>query len=287
MARLGQFVDNTRIHQSISGAIMRDNDDLGRLPPMVPERDDVDSHLNTRKAQGQDIVMPARSAMPKGGVSTPLKLAVAGLFLAVIGGGVFAYLYKKEADATAREAELRISDLERRLNLVGDSAEESTLKMIERMDFNFSEIDKLWAARRVINGNIDDLKGEIARLKLNNDGQDESIAQNAAQFAAVGETLVGVEAKVNSLANELAAATTALNQLDNEIGQLDGLRGDLESIRAELNSGDSTVLGLAGRLEYVEQSMESVNAYRLQVNDSLFRLQQNVESLQSALRPAQ
>jgi len=35
----------------------------------------------------------------------------------------------------------------------------------------------------------------------------------------------------------------------------------------------------------VEQSMESVNAYRLQVNDSLYRLQQNVESIQSASAP--
>jgi hypothetical protein len=31
--------------------------------------------------------------------------------------------------------------------------------------------------------------------------------------------------------------------------------------------------------------MESVNAFRLQVNDSLFRLQQNVESIQSAVAP--
>jgi len=71
------------------------------------------------------------------------------------------------------------------------------------------------------------------------------------------------------------------------VDELGELRGDLVAIQTSLNSGDSTVLGLAGRLEYVEQSMESVNAYRLQVNDSLYRLQQNVESLQSALRPAQ
>jgi septal ring factor EnvC (AmiA/AmiB activator) len=89
------------------------------------------------------------------------------------------------------------------------------------------------------------------------------------------------------LANELAAATTALGQLNAQVDELGELRGDLVAIQASLNSGDSTVLGLAGRLEYVEQSMESVNAYRLQVNDSLYRLQQNVESLQSVLRPAQ
>ena len=265
---------------------MRDNDDLGRLPPMVPERDDVDSHLSNRKAQGQDIVMPARGiAQPRS--SAGLKGAIAILFLAVFGGAGYGYFYTQEAKADARSAELRIADLERRLSLVGDSAEESTLKMIERMDFNFSEIDKLWAARRVLNGNIDELKGEAARIRLTNKGLDETIAQNASRLATSAESLIGVETRLNTLANELAAAMTAMGQLNAQVAELDGLRGDLVSIQASLNSGDSTLLGLAGRLDYVEQSMESVNAYRLQVNDSLYRLQQNVETLQSMLRPAQ
>jgi len=33
-------------------------------------------------------------------------------------------------------------------------------------------------------------------------------------------------------------------------------------------------------LEYIEQSMESVNAHRLQINESLFRLQESIETLQ-------
>jgi hypothetical protein len=60
------------------------------------------------------------------------------------------------------------------------------------------------------------------------------------------------------------------------------MQGDLEAIRQALSSGDSTVLGLVGRLEYMEQSMESINAHRLQVNESLFRLQENIEALQLA-----
>jgi len=252
---------------------------------MVPERDDVDSHLSNRKAQGQDIVMPARGiAQPRS--SAGLKAAIAILFLAVFGGAGYGYFYT-QANADARSAELRIADLERRLSLVGDSAEESTLKIIERMDFNFSEIDKLWAARRVLNGNIDELKGEAARIRLTNEGQDETIAQNASRLATSAESLIGVETRLYTLANELAAAMQAMGQLNAQVAELDGLRGDLVSIQASLNSGDSTVLGLAGRLDYVEQSMESVNAYRLQVNDSLYRLQQNVETLQSMLRPAQ
>jgi prefoldin subunit 5 len=60
------------------------------------------------------------------------------------------------------------------------------------------------------------------------------------------------------------------------------MRSDLETLRQSLNSGDSTVLGLVGRLEYIEQSLESVNAHRLQINESLFRLQETIEALQRA-----
>ena len=60
------------------------------------------------------------------------------------------------------------------------------------------------------------------------------------------------------------------------------MRSDLESIRLSLTSGDSTVLGLVGRLEYIEESMESVNANRMQINASLLRLQENIEALQRA-----
>ena len=84
----------------------------------------------------------------------------------------------------------------------------------------------------------------------------------------------------DSLSNNYNQLMTSFSSLNNSVDELGALRGDLESIRQALNSGDSTVLGLAGRVEYIEQSMESVNAHRLQINESLFRLQENIEALQ-------
>jgi prefoldin subunit 5 len=57
----------------------------------------------------------------------------------------------------------------------------------------------------------------------------------------------------------------------------------MESIRQSLNSGDVNVLGLLGRLEYIEESMESVNANRQQVNESLLRIQESIRSLQRSI----
>ena len=88
------------------------------------------------------------------------------------------------------------------------------------------------------------------------------------------------ETKINALNNDVAAIMQSVNGLNTSVQELDAMRVDLSSIRQSLNSGDSTVLGLVGRLEYMEESMESVNAHRLQVNESLFRLQENLEVLQ-------
>ena len=86
--------------------------------------------------------------------------------------------------------------------------------------------------------------------------------------------------QINNLTSSYDQLVGDLSNLDVSVNELGTLRDDLETIRQALNSGDSTVLGLAGRVEYIEQSMESVNAHRLQINESLFRLQENIEALQ-------
>ncbi len=259
---------------------MKENDDLGKIPPMVPDRDDVDSHLSNRRAQGQDIVRPGYYA-EKVKVSTwPVRIMLSLIVIAMTAAGYGAYLMYGLYLDDMQQAELRIADLERRLALAGDSAEESTLNMFERMDFNFSEIDKLWAARRVINSSLEDLQSEIAKLGLVNEGQDETTANNSQQIAANNQAVRAAESKINALNVDFAQLTESVSNLNASVQELDAMRGDLASIRQALNSGDSTVLGLVGRLEYIEESMESVNAHRLQINESLFRLQENIEALQ-------
>ena len=129
---------------------MRDNHDLGDIPPIVPDRDDVDTHRSNKRAQEQDIVRPSYYG-EKVKVSTwPVRIMLILIVFTMAGAGYAAYLMYGEYLHNSEQAELRIADLERRLALAGESTEESAVNMFERMDFNFSEIDKLWAARRVI-----------------------------------------------------------------------------------------------------------------------------------------
>jgi septation ring formation regulator EzrA len=199
-----------------------------------------------------------------------MRLSILFLSFSFLGSAYLGYLAYSEA-LTEREAALmRIADLERRLSFAGDNAEESNLNLNERIDFNFSEIDKLWAARRVINVALEDIQGGVARTELVNSGQDESLTDLNKKLAGTSELIVNV-----------------VESLEESVNSLASLRSDLESIRQSLNSGDSTVLGLVGRLEYMEESMESINAHRLQVNESLYRLQERLELIQrSASVPA-
>lgn len=259
---------------------MRENDDLGNIPPIVPDRDDVDTHRSNKRAQGQDIVRPGYYA-EKVKVSTwPVRIMLTLIVFTMGGAGYAAYMMFGEYLNENEQTELRIADLERRLALAGESTEESAFNMFERMDFNFSEIDKLWAARRVINSSLEDVQSEIAKIALVNEGQNETTAANSQQIATSNQAVMASETKINALNTDVEAILQSVNGLNASVRELDAMRGDLSTIRQSLNSGDSTVLGLVGRLEYVEESMESVNAHRLQINESLFRLQENLEALQ-------
>ena len=94
------------------------------------------------------------------------RVAVVLLFVCIIAAGAGAYYAYGIYENDLRQADLRIGDLERRLALVGDTAEDSLVNIQETLDFHFSEIDKLWAARNVLRQQSTDVQGEIAKLAL-------------------------------------------------------------------------------------------------------------------------
>ena len=151
---------------------------------------------------------------------------------------------------------------------------------MENINRTIEQYDLLWANWRANNKQFDDIAGEISRLKIANEGQDETTESNSKAIALVNESMLSSDTQITGLINNYNQLLGSLSSLNASVDELGTLRGDLESIRQALNSGDSTVLGLAGRVEYIEQSMESVNAHRLQINESLFRLQENIEALQ-------
>jgi len=261
---------------------MSENDELTNIPPMVPERDDVDSHLSNKRSQSQDIVRPGYYTQ-KVKVSTwPVRIMLILLTLGMGGGGYGVYYFYDQYQTTLRQSELRIGDLELRLAIAGESSEESDNNLMENIEQTIEQYDLLWANWRRNNQQFDDIQGEIAKLNLANEGQDKTAATQRQSIAATTQSLMANETRLNSLGNEMQELNQSVNRLNSSVDELGVMRSDMEAIRQALNSGDSTVLGLLGRLEYIEESMESVNAHRLQINESLFRLQESIEALQRA-----
>ena len=264
---------------------MRDKDELHDIPPMVPDRDDVDSHISNKRSQNQEIVRPAYYTKPVKVSTWPVRIMLLLLTLAAGGGGYMAYYFYGIYQTDLRQANLRISDLETRLALMGESAEESDNSLMEDINKTIEQYDLLWANWRANNRQFEDIASEISRLKLANEGQDEITSNNSQLIAQTQDAVGQATARLNTLSTNMQSLSQSMAALDADIEELASMRNDVNSLRQSLNSGDSTVLGLVGRLEYMEESMESVNAHRLQVNESLFRLQETVEQLQRQVSP--
>ncbi len=265
---------------------MNEQDDLNEIPSMVPERDHVDTHRSNRRSQEREIAPPAyrRQVQVERGSSWPVRILLALLTLGLGGGGYAGwYFYNDMYQTDLRRTDLRLGDLELQLNVAGEEAAEEARELRDGMERTIEQYDLLWANWRANNQKFEDIESEIARLVLVNEGQDEATANNSRQLADVGDSVSELQRNVNAFNNALQSVNDSIAALDREMQTLAGMEDDLESIRQALSSGDSTVLGLVGRLEYVEQSMESVNAHRLQINQSLFRLQEQFESLQTQI----
>ena len=65
---------------------MTDDKDLNDIPPMIPEKDDVASHITNKKAQSQEIVRPNYYTEKIKDSSWPVRVMLSLLTLTVAGG---------------------------------------------------------------------------------------------------------------------------------------------------------------------------------------------------------
>lgn len=263
---------------------MDGKDDLADMPRMVPDRDAVDSHHSTRRAQSNEVARPGYYPRAAASIGWPVRLLLVLLVLAAGAGGAGAWhFYTEIYQDDRRQADLRMGDLEMQLALTGEAAEETGNDLMQNIERAIEQYDLLWANWRANNRAFEEIQGEIARIKTVNESQDEVAADTSRSLASTNDAVMDAGARVGAVAGDLAALTRQVADMDAAIGRLAVMRDDLASIRAAVSSGDSTVLGLVGRLEYMEESMESVNMHRLQINETLFRMQESVEELKRAL----
>jgi chromosome segregation ATPase len=248
---------------------------------IVPERDELVTHRKKKRGNSMSTGISSQTPAPVG-TSGAVKflLALLTLGLCASGGGAY-YFYQQDLQAqmSLDRSNDRIVQLENRLNLVDEAAEQSSMGLLERVDFNFSEIDKLWAARNVLRSDVGGLNTtlenqaqnitEIETVVANQAGMINQQAANLDQNQQIIET---IRNQINSLNSSVAG----LNNL-NISQQLSSITTDLDTLKSSMALEDS---GLADRVNINEQDIESINLYRLSLNQTINSIQQSLNELE-------
>ena len=255
---------------------MRDNDDFDNIPSMVPSRDDVNSRQQAR--QQPDLVKPVSYAELVKVSTWPVRIMLALLTVSLGGAVYYGYELHQQTLLQLEQSNSRISDLEGRLALVGDSAEETMGNIIERVDFNFSEIDKLWAARNATNTSVTDLTGRVAIVENRSQENLTAIEETNVRLVQSTNLIEDTHRDVATLRTGAEQLTTQLATLNTQVQGLRTVGQDLANLRAEISTAETTSGGLSDRLIRVEEAVEAIDTFRMQMNQTVLRLQQQIEA---------
>jgi septal ring factor EnvC (AmiA/AmiB activator) len=72
--------------------------------------------------------------------------------------------------------------------------------------------------------------------------------------------------------------TTQLATLNTQVQGLRTVGQDLANLRAEISTAETTSGGLSDRLIRVEEAVEAIDTFRMQMNQTVLRLQQQIEA---------
>jgi hypothetical protein len=229
---------------------MSDHDNIDDDLSIVPEYDELASHRKMKRGTSVPVLDDVVEVRASGGVRFLLVILTLGL-CATGGAGYFFYDQGLQMQESLTNAQGRIQQLQGRLNLVDESAEQSSMGLLERVDTNFTQIDLLWANYR----NHTAALAEIDRF----------VEQAKGTITSMEGALTGHSKTLNETTAQLSNLQTRLETVSNNIATLQN--------------------GLANRVNSTEQDIESINVYRLQLNQTLNAIQTRLNELQTLVRP--
>ena len=236
-------------------------DDLNDIPSFAANRDEAVS-LAPRGA------IPARA--PRGeaamGLTARLVLTIA-LAVAGIACG-WAWQLQTLLDESQRQQKMtqgRVADLEALLSDTDETVNKSAAAMGAQLRLLDTEVRKLWDARKISNGKLTKLE----------------------------KTAVTQEKQITNLNNKTSTQTEQLSSMQSELAALTKVAGDLERLAASAQRAQTDVERLADGLnrsnlersalrKQVESNaewIESINAFRRQVNANIAELEADVAAL--------
>lgn len=252
---------------------MRDNDHID-VPSIVPEHDELDSHRKMKRGTSVPVLDDVVEVKTSGAVRFLLTVLTLGL-CATGGAGYYFYNQGLQTQETLSTAQGRILQLQNRLSLVDESAEQSSMGLLERVDTNFTQIDLLWANYRNHTASLAEIDRFVVQAK-------ETLTAIDGAVSGHSKTLNETSALITSLQTRLEAVSANIAGMDNLGDQLSSILSDLNGVKTSVATLQN---GLGSRVNSTEQDIESINVYRLQLNQTLDSIQSRINELQQRVGP--
>ena len=240
-------------------------DDLTDIPSFAASRDEAVSSA-PRGA------IPARSATARAGIGLATRLV---LTLALAAAGVACgWAWQLQtlldgAETQLKTTQARVSDLEALLSDTDETVNKSAAAMGAQLRLLDTEVRKLWDARKGSNVTLNKLeKGAAAQEKQISGLNTESTSQNE---------------RLNSLQKELSALTKVAGDLERLAANAKRAQTDVERLADGVNKANLERAALRKQVESNAEWIESINAFRRQVNASIAELEADLATLNASI----
>ena len=238
-------------------------DDLNEIPSFTANRDEAVSSA-PRGA------IPPRAARTEAvlGLTARLVLTIA-LALAAI-ACAWAWQLQTLAD-TSRAQQLalqgRVADPEALLSDTDETVNKSAAAMSAQIRLIDTEVRKLWDARKASNG-------KLAKVEKTVVAQDKTITNLTSKTTAHSSAL-------ETMLADLSALTKVAGDLERLAASAQRAQTDVERLADGLNKSNLERAALRKQVESNGEWIESINAFRRQVNANMVELEADVAALRA------
>ena len=236
-------------------------DDLNDIPSFTANRDEAVSSA-PRGA------IPARAPRTEAamGLTARLVLTIA-LAVAGIACG-WAWQLQTALDDAQRQQKLtqgRVADLEALLSDTDETVNKSAAAMGAQLRLLDTEVRKLWDARKISNGKLTKLEKTAVTQEKQITNLNNKAARQAEQLALAQ--------------SELAALTKVAGDLERLAASAQRAQTDVERLADGLNKSNLERSALRKQVASNAEWIESINAFRRQVNANVAKLEADVAAL--------
>ncbi|HEY6527856.1 MAG TPA: hypothetical protein VIZ65_04110 [Cellvibrionaceae bacterium] len=239
-----------------------------RREPTLSGRTEVDEPLNRVSVNPPRPSATVTSRTPSNNASSPLApfailLAVASL---VLGGFFYWQLTQFQQQAVQQAsllaaAENRVGELEKRLNSTGETSEQSLAALQDKLKTNSTEVAKLWDAQNQL------------KAKMNASLEENTTSVNKQLQAALRDIEGKSKQSVADVQSELRVLQDLVQAQQSSSSKDDESRKELASKIADVSKRLKAMESdLSDRVRNTENAIESIDAFRLQVNREINKL---------------